>query len=64
MFIFQCETGMRVGDLLKLRSSNITQYKGHTMLDFKTEKTGDYIEAPIDTDRFPHSVSILEWYKS
>lgn len=64
MFIFQCETGMRVGDLLKLRSANVIQYKGHTMLDFKTEKTGDHIEAPIDTERFPYSVSILDKYKS
>ena len=28
MFVFQCETGMRVGDLLKLKKENIIPYKG------------------------------------
>ncbi|MCI4671977.1 MAG: site-specific integrase [Bacteroidia bacterium] len=62
LFVFQCETGMRVGDLLKLKRENITAYKGHTLLTYFAEKTGEHIEVPIDLERFPYSVKILEKY--
>lgn len=63
LFVFQCETGMRVGDLLKLKPGNIIPHKGHTLLAYHTEKTGEHIEAPIDLENFPFALKILEKYK-
>jgi integrase len=45
LFIIGCYTGLRFGDLTKLRRENII--KGGTRIRVKTEKTGETVEIPL-----------------
>lgn len=47
-FLFSCLTGLRVGDIKRLRWANVTESDGYTRLIFQTQKTATPMYLDID----------------
>jgi len=57
-FIVACFTGLRFGDLIRLRKSNVIQHNGKQIISILTSKTKTKVEIPIH----PYVSAILDKY--
>lgn len=58
LFIIGCTVGLRVGDLMKLKKTNLVQSNGETYLKVYTQKTGTEIIIPLPA----YAIAILNKY--
>jgi len=64
MFLFSCYTAMRFGDMCRLKTSNFIHRKRKTYLTYTAQKTGKYIELPLDSLFDGRPLAIYKRYKS
>ena len=64
LFCFACYSGLRFGDLTRLRSDNIRVSAGVTWLEVATQKTGTFVQIPISKIFFGNAMRVLEKYRS
>lgn len=62
-FLLSCYTGLRYGDMVKLKSENIRQVGEETWLTIKTTKTGILVQIPLTIIFYGRSMEILGRYK-
>ena len=63
-FLLSCYTGLRYGDMVKLRQENIRQVGNETWLTIKTTKTGILVQIPLTIIFYGRAMEILKRYKS
>lgn len=63
-FLLSCYTGLRYGDMVKLRQENIRQVGNETWLTIKTTKTGILVQIPLTIIFYGRAMEILKHYKS
>ncbi|MGG9960015.1 tyrosine-type recombinase/integrase [Ferruginibacter sp. SUN106] len=59
VFLFQCYTGSRYGDIEKIKNEDIAVDMGMLIWNYIAEKTGAHISVPLN----PNAIRILDRYK-
>jgi integrase len=63
-FLLSCYTGLRYGDMIKLKQENIRQVGTETWLTIKTTKTGILVQIPLTIIFYGRAMEILGRYKT
>lgn len=63
IFCFLCYTGMRIGDFLNLKNDNIREIGDEVWLQFKTSKTGAFVQIPLHIIFYGNVLDIMARYK-
>ena len=63
-FLLSCYTGLRYGDMIRLKQDNIRQVGTETWLTIKTVKTGILVQIPLTIIFYGRAMEILSRYKS
>lgn len=64
IFCFACMTGLRLSDLLRLKSDNIQQVGDVTWLRIHTQKTGAFVQIPLSVMFYGLAMDIIRKYGS
>lgn len=62
-FLLSCYTGLRWGDLVRLKDDNIREIGDETWLTIKTQKTGILVQIPLTIIFFGRAMKIINKYR-
>ena len=63
-FLFSCYTGLRYGDMIRLKNEHIREVGTETWLSIATSKTGKLVQIPLSIIFYGRAMQILSRYKT